>query len=81
MKKITDHGHSNTYITTQQFTELTLENFGLRLVQANSARKNDIAGLLKNKNFYYLNNKVTSNNTKKKKKKHVEAKRKTSNVS
>ena len=68
MKKITDHGHSNTYITTQQFTELTLENFGLRLVQANSASKNDIAALVKKTNFDDLNNKVTSNNTKKKKK-------------
>ena len=51
MKKITDHGHSNKYITTQQFTELTLENFGLRLVQANSASKNDIAALVKKTNF------------------------------
>ena len=30
-KKINDHGHSNKYITTQEFNKLTSENFAKRL--------------------------------------------------
>ena len=31
LKKITDHDHSNKYITTQEFNKLTLENVSARL--------------------------------------------------
>ena len=46
-KKITDHNHSSNYITTQKFNRLTSANFATRLTQANLARMNDIAALVK----------------------------------
>ena len=46
-KKFTDHGHSNKYITTQEFNKLTSENFAARLAEANLASKNYIAALVK----------------------------------
>ena len=36
-KKITDHDHSNKYITTLEFNRLTAENFAARLKEANLA--------------------------------------------
>ena len=47
LKKITDHDHSNKDITTQEFNKLTSETISARLAQANLARKNDIAALVK----------------------------------
>ena len=41
--KITDHYHSNKYITTQRFNKLTVENFEARLAQAKLTTKADIA--------------------------------------
>ena len=46
-KKITDHDHSNKYITTPEFNKLTSENFAARLKQANLASKSDLANFLK----------------------------------
>ena len=31
LKKITDHDHSNKYITTQEFSKLTSQNYTARL--------------------------------------------------
>ena len=42
-KKITDHDHSNKYITTPEFNELTSENYAARLKKANLASKSDFA--------------------------------------
>ena len=36
-KKITDHDHSNKYITTQTFNTLMADNFAGKLKQANLA--------------------------------------------
>ena len=33
-KRITDHYHSNKYVTTEEFNKLTAENFAARLKQA-----------------------------------------------
>ena len=38
-KKITDHDHSNKYITTTECNKLTSENFAARLKQANFVKK------------------------------------------
>ena len=66
-KKITDHDH-HKYITTQELNKLTSENISARLAQANLARKNDIAVLVKKTDFdeklKNLNKNVTSNKTK-----------------
>ena len=63
-RKITDHGH-NYYITTQEFSKLTSEEFASRLAQASFASKNDIAVLIKTTDFddklKTLSKKVTSN--------------------
>ena len=45
-KTTTDHDHDK-YITTQEFSKLTSENFTARLKQANLANKNDIANFIK----------------------------------
>ena len=45
-KKITEHDHSNKYITTQEFDKLTSENFASRLAQANLAGKNGTDNLI-----------------------------------
>ena len=37
-KKITDHVHSNKYISTQKFNKLTAKIFASRLAQANLAK-------------------------------------------
>ena len=47
LKKITDHNHTNNYITTQGFNKLTAENLASKLTQANLASKNHIAALIK----------------------------------
>ena len=64
LKKITDHDHSNKYITTQEFNKSTAQNFAARLAQANLATKNDIAALVKQTHFgdklKTLNKKITS---------------------
>ena len=49
-KIATDHEHDK-YITTQEFNNLTSENFNGRLAQANLASKSDIANFLKKNNF------------------------------
>ena len=41
--KYTDYEHSNEFITTPEFNKLTSENFGVRLEEANLAKKSDIA--------------------------------------
>ena len=46
-KKITDYDHSNKYITTQEFSRLTANNFASRLNQTNLGSKNDIANFVK----------------------------------
>ena len=73
--KITDHYHSNKYITTQRFNKLTVENFEARLAQAKLATKADIADFVKKTDFgdklEILNRKVTSIKTK-----HIEAEKK-----
>ena len=60
-EKITDHDHSNIYITP--------ESFVARLKQANLASKSDIANFVKKTHFddklKNLNKKFTSNKTKK----------------
>ena len=67
-KKITDHDHSNKDIITQEFNELTAQNFAARLAQTNLASKNDIVALVTKTDFddklKHLNKKVTSNKTK-----------------
>ena len=73
--KITDHCHSNKYITTQEFSRLTVENFEVRLAQARLANKADIADFVKKTDFgdklETLNRKVTSIKTK-----HIEVEKK-----
>ena len=73
--KITDHCHSNKYITTQRFNKLTVENFEARLAQAKLRTKADIADFVKKTDFgdklEILNRKVTSIKTK-----HIEAEKK-----
>ena len=75
LKKITDHDHSNKYITTQEFNTLTSQNVATRLARANLAIKNKIADFLKKTDFNdkltNLNKKVPSNKTK-----HVETEKK-----
>ena len=44
-RKITDHNHDK-YITTPEFIKLTSENFAVRLKQANSTSKSDIANFV-----------------------------------
>ena len=53
LKKITDHDHSNNYITTQGFNKLTAENLTSKLTQANLASKNHIAALIKRFIFWW----------------------------
>ena len=71
LKNITDHDHSNKFITTQEFDMLTTESFVSKLAQANLASKNDIAALVKKTDLddklKKLGKKVTSNKTKKNK--------------
>ena len=50
-KKITDHDHSNMYITTQEFNKLTTDNFADRLKQAISGSKSDVADFVKKTNL------------------------------
>ena len=50
-KIITDHYHSNKYITTQEFNKLTAENFAWRLGQGNSVSKDDTAALVQKTDF------------------------------
>ena len=67
-KKITtDHDHDN-YITTQEFNNLTSENFVAQLGQGNLANKSDIDNFVKQTDFddklKKLNKKVTSSKSK-----------------
>ena len=59
--KITDHDHSNKYITTPEFDKLTADYFAARLKQANLASKHDIPNFLKNAYFDDKLTDVTSN--------------------
>ena len=59
--KITaDHNHDK-YITTQEFNEVTSENFTARLEQANLASKNDIVNFVKKIDFENKLENFTSN--------------------
>ena len=49
-KKINDH-YQNKHITTQEFNDITAENFPERLKQANLANKNDITGFIEKTDF------------------------------
>ena len=66
-RKIADHNHDK-YITTPEFNKLTSENFAVRLKQANSTSKSDIANFVNKTNFddglKNLNKKITSIKTK-----------------
>ena len=55
-----DHDHDK-YITTKDFTKLTLENFTVRLAQANLASKSDIANFVKKTDLDNKLKKITSN--------------------
>ena len=63
-KRSTDHDHSKKDITTQEFNELTSENFASRLAQVNLPGKNDIANFVKETEFddklKNLNKNITS---------------------
>ena len=59
-KKLIDHNHDK-YITTQEFTKLTKEDFTTRLEQANLVSKNDIANFVKETDFHNKLKDVTSN--------------------
>ena len=50
-KKITNHDHSNNYITTLEYNKLTSETFAVRLAQAHLANKNDTGDFLKRGRF------------------------------
>ena len=67
-KKITDHDHSNKYITTPKFNKLTAQNFATRLKQANLASKSDITNLVNKTDFdnklLSFNKRINSNKTK-----------------
>ena len=60
-KKITDHDHSNKYITTPEFNKLTAENFAAELKQVNVASKCDIFNLV---NKTYFDEKIKNLNKK-----------------
>ena len=55
-----DHNHDK-YITTQEFNEVTSENFTARLEQANLASKNDIVNFVKKIDFENKLENFTSN--------------------
>ena len=59
--QITDHDHSNNYITTPEFYKLKAENFAARLKQANLARKSDVANFVKKADLDNKLKDVTSN--------------------
>ena len=67
-KKITDHDHSNKYITTPEFNKLTAQNFATRLKQVNLASKSDITNLVNKTDFdnklLSFNKIINSNKTK-----------------
>ena len=52
-KKISDHDHSNNYITMQEFNKVPSKNFAPELAQSNLASKNDIAALVKKKERFW----------------------------
>ena len=49
--KITDHDHSNKYITGQEFNKLTANKLAARLKEANFTTKADIDDFLENTDF------------------------------
>ena len=49
-KITTDYDHDKS-VTTQEFNQLTSENFTARLAQPNLSSKNDIANFVKKKDF------------------------------
>ena len=49
--KITEHDHSNKYITTQEFNRLIADYFAARLKQANVGSKNGSADCVKKTGF------------------------------
>ena len=48
---MSDHDHSNRYITTPEFNKLTPESFAKRLTQVNLASKSDIVNFLNQTDF------------------------------
>ena len=50
LRKKNDYDHDK-YITTQEFNQLTSDNFTARLAQANLKSKNDIASFIKKTDF------------------------------
>ena len=50
-KQVTDHDHSNKYITTPEFNKLTSKYFDAKLKQTNLASKNDIANFVNETDF------------------------------
>ena len=49
--KVTDHDHSNKYITTPEFNKLTAGNIAAKLKQANLTSKSDIANFANKRDF------------------------------
>ena len=49
LRRISDHDHSNNYITMQESNKVPSKNVAPELAQSNLARKNDIAALVKKK--------------------------------
>ena len=50
-EKINHHNHSNSYISTSEFSRLTAESFGARSKEENLATKADIDELVKKADF------------------------------
>ena len=67
IEKKNDHDHSNKYITTKEFNNVTSENFDARLKQTHLARKNRISDFIKKAYFdeksININRKVTLDKT------------------
>ena len=78
-KIITDHDHSNKYITTKEFDKLNAESFAAKLAKENLATKSDITAFVRKTDFgdkvKILNKKVNSSKTK-----HVEDEKKISDL-
>ena len=53
LKKLTTDNDHNKYITTQEFNNLTSENFTAGLAQANVASTSDTAILVKKNRFWW----------------------------
>ena len=53
LRRISDHDHSNNYITMQESNKVPSKNVAPELAQSNLARKNDIAALVKKKERFW----------------------------